>query len=146
MVYLALAVVVDGHFEEFAMVAVQGLGVMFVIDLLEGYIGGLVDFEFYDNGWLVGDIGEEDEVGYAFANGDLFEDGVILYGSEISQVDGTLQGGFVVVGQDGANAGVGIAETFGNLVGLEGNGVFEELVALGKDLIDFGVVTGTGDN
>ena len=111
------------------MVAVQGLGVMFVIDLLEGYIGGLVDFVLYDNGWLVGDIGEEDEVGYAFANGGLLENGVILYGSEISQVDGTLQGGFVVVGQDGANAGVGIAETFGNLVGLEGNGVFEELVA-----------------
>ena len=88
--YLALAVVVDDHFEEFAMVAIQGLGVMFVIDLLEGYIGGLVDFEFYDNGWLVGDIGEEDEVGYAFANGGLFEDGVILYGSEVGQVDGAL--------------------------------------------------------
>ena len=90
LVYLALAVVVDGHFEEFAMVAVQGLGVMFVIDLLEGYIGGLVDFELYDNGWLVGDIGEEDEVGYAFANGGLLENGVILYGSEVGQVDGAL--------------------------------------------------------
>ena len=88
--YLALAVVVDGHFEEFAMVAAQRLGVMFVIDLLEGYIGGLVDFEFYDNGWLVGDIGEEDEVGYAFANGDLFEDGVILYGRAAGHVVGAL--------------------------------------------------------
>ena len=100
----ALAVVVNPHLEQVTMVTSQRLWVGPTVDLLKCNLWTFIYFKLNNDGWLIGHEGDENQIGNALARGDLFEYGVLLNGSEVGQEDGALQGGFVVVGQEGTNA------------------------------------------
>ena len=88
-VILCLFFVVDGNEEEVAVVLGEGLAAVFVFDLLQGTLGSLVVLQLDHQGWDVGRIWNQDEVGIAFAGWQLF-DKVAGVGVEIGKADGTL--------------------------------------------------------
>ena len=101
---LGILVVVDAHEEDVARIFGQLGRIVFPLDLLDGGIGGLVELQLNDKGWLV-DIttGNHHQVGIPLARSVLTMDDVLVLGPDIGDGKHTGKRVFIVVSE---NAGM----------------------------------------
>ena len=105
--FLRLLVVADAYEEQVALVVVQGLAVVFVLDLLQGAFGTFVMLQFDDQGRDVWQVRNQHQVCVTFARRQFLHQCVAGVGIEIGQTDGALEAMLIIVGQRVSHLGVG---------------------------------------
>ena len=100
-VQLRLPVVADAHEEDVASVFGNLSGILLALNLVDGSVGSVVEFQFYDDGRLA-DVAARNhhQVGISLASGLLAVDDIFISCPDICHGDDTSQGVLVVVGED----------------------------------------------
>ena len=124
--FLRLLIVANAYEEQVALVVVQGLAVIFVLDLLQGAFGTLVMLQFNDQGRDIRQIRNQYQVCVTFARRQFLHQCVAGVGIEIGQTDGALEAMLIIVGQRVSHLGVGCVERTGHRLLIALDGVVKE--------------------
>ena len=110
---LRLLVVVDAHEENVAGVFGYLRGIFLALDLVDGSVGGMIEFQFNDECRLA-DVaaGNHHKVGIALTRGIFAMDDVLIARPNIGDGQDTGEGVLIIIGEDAGVLVMGLVDAF----------------------------------
>ena len=124
---LRLFVVVDAHEAYVAAIVGYLRGIFLALDLVDGSVGGMIEFQFKDECRLA-DVaaGNHHKVGIALTGGVFTVNDILVPCPYICHLKNTCQGIFVIVGEDAGVLVMGLVDAFCHGLFVAGDGGFKQ--------------------
>ena len=115
MVLLSILIVADAGQDKIVPVRLQGLGVVFLLNLGDCTLGTVLVFKLQQERWAVSArVRQKHQIGKAFTRGQFADDSVVISCAVEGQRQGTGEGVLIVIGEQRASLLVGTGHTLGH--------------------------------